>query len=57
MVVDITRANHAIKRTMRILPIMEELLCELDNAQYFSKLGAAYQQIALDSDFKDHLCN
>ena len=55
MVIDMTKANQAILRTRRTLPTTEEILCELDGAQFFSKVDmrAAYQQIALHPDSKD----
>ena len=34
MVVDMSVANKAIQRTRRVLPTPEEVLCELDGAQY-----------------------
>ena len=47
MVIDTTKANQAILRTRRTLPTTEEILCELEGAQFFSKVDmrAAYQQI------------
>jgi hypothetical protein len=52
MVVDMSVANHAIQRTRRILPTPEEVLCDLDGAQFFSKvdLNSAYHQVELHPD-------
>ena len=52
MVVDMSVANRAIQRTRRVLPTPEEVLCELDGAQYFSKidLNSAYHQIELHEE-------
>ena len=49
MVVDMSIANKAIMRNRRVLPTPEEVFCELDGAQFFSKidLNSAYHQIEL----------
>ena len=49
MVTDMSVANKAIKRDRRVLPTPEEVFCELDGAQFFSKidLNSAYHQIEL----------
>ena len=52
MVIDMSLANAAIKRTRRTLPTPEEIFCELDGAMYFSKvdMNSAYHQILLHPD-------
>ena len=52
MVVDMSIANKAIKRNRRVLPTPEEVFCELDGAQVFSKIdmNSAYHQIELHPD-------
>ena len=65
MVVDMYVANKAIKRNRRVLPTPEEVFCELDGAQFFSKidLNSAYHQIELHPDsryitsFSTHIGN
>ena len=65
MVVDISVANKAIKINRRVLPTPEEVFCELDGAQFFSKidLNSAYHQIELHPDsryitaFSTHIGN
>ena len=49
MVVDMTVANRAIRRSRRILPTPEEMHCEISGSQYFTKLdmNSAYHQITL----------
>ena len=65
MVVDMSVANKAIKRNRRVLPTPEEVFCELDGAQFFSKidLNSVYHQIELHPDsryitaFSTHIGN
>ena len=49
MVVDMTVANRAIRRSRRTLPTPEEMHCEISGSQYFTKLdmNSAYHQITL----------
>jgi len=49
MVVDMTVANKAIKRSRRELPTVEGMHCELSEAKYFKQLdmNSAYHQITL----------
>ena len=65
MVVDMSVANKAIKRNRQVLPTPEEVFCELDGAQFFSKidLNSAYHRIELHPDsryitaFSTHIGN
>ena len=49
MVVDMSVANSAIRRSKRMLPTPEEMHCELAGSKYFTKLdmNSAYHQITL----------
>ena len=55
MVVDMTVANKAIRRSRRTLPTPEEMHCEISGSKYFSKLdmNSAYHQIALAPESRD----
>ena len=49
MVVDMTVANRAIRRSRRTLPTPEEMHCEISGSQYFTKLdmNSAYHQMSV----------
>ena len=55
MVVDMTVANKAIRRSRRTLPTPEEMHCEISGSQYFTKLdmNSAYHQITLAPESRD----
>lgn len=55
MTVDMRVANTAISRIRKPIPTPEEVLAELDRAQFFSKvdLKSAYLQIPLDESSRD----
>ena len=55
MVVDMRQANKAIKRTRRHIPMLEDVLYQLNGATMFSKLDLrmGYHQIPLDKDSRD----
>ena len=50
--VDMRRANSAVKRERYPVPTVDEVLQDLNNSKYFSKLdlNSAYHQIELDPD-------
>ena len=55
MVVDMRRANEAICRVRRPIPVLEDILYELNGATVFSTLdlNMGYQQIELDEESRD----
>ena len=56
--VDMRRANSAVKRERYPVPTVDEVLQDLNNSKYFSKLDlkSAYHQIKLDPESRDY-CN